>query len=141
MRRPRIIGVLAVLLPTALSARVRFHPAGSGSANCAVAVYLADEVEWVGLTPLKDYPFRCLVLESDEQARARNKLTDRTKMASGKKTGDEIENRLAAAPVRAGHTEIDDIPDRLLILANRLQRALDLRRVVANAQPPGSKKN
>ena len=69
----------------------------------------------------------------------------RTKMASGKKRSDDAANRLATDPtgdhVGAGYAEIDDIPDRLLIVANRLQKALDSRRVVANAQRPSFKEN
>ena len=66
-------------------------------------------------------------------------------MASGKKTSDNAANRLATDPpgdhVGAGYAETVDIPDRLLILANRLQKALDSRRVVANAQRPSFKEN
>ncbi len=65
-------------------------------------------------------------------------------MVSGKKTSDDAEKALAtdaaAEPVGAGYVEVDDVPDRLLILANRLQKALDARRVV-NARHPGFKKD
>ena len=53
-------------------------------------------------------------------------------MASSKKTVDENETLLIdnAVPraVEPNAARIDDVPDRLLILANRLQRALDSRR-------------
>ena len=58
-------------------------------------------------------------------------------MASGKKPGDENETLLIdnsvprAVEPNAGW--IDDVQDRLLILANRLQRALDSRRAKAAA--------
>lgn len=58
-------------------------------------------------------------------------------MASGKKTVDEIETLLIdnAVPraVEPNAAPIDDVPDRLLILANRLQRALDSRRATTAA--------
>lgn len=58
-------------------------------------------------------------------------------MASDKKTDDEHES-LVMGPV-ASHSDdraaagVDDVPDRLLILANRLQRALDNRRAAEAA--------
>ncbi|OCP06324.1 hypothetical protein BBX50_23390 [Ensifer sp. LC11] len=83
--------------------------------------------------------FQCLPDQTgageDEQARDRNELAARTKMAAGKKTSDDADNMLATNPATdpagAGCARIDDIPDRLLILANRLQKALDSRRAVA----------
>ncbi|MFK0276303.1 hypothetical protein ACIQUG_21705 [Ensifer sp. NPDC090286] len=64
-------------------------------------------------------------------------------VASGKKTDDEHES-LVVGPI-ASHSDdrdaarVDDVPDRLLILANRLQRALDNRRAVGPAN--GRRKN
>lgn len=53
-------------------------------------------------------------------------------MASGKKTDDENVSLLmgTSAPraVEPDVGRVDDVPDGLLILANRLQRALDSRR-------------
>ncbi|MCK3779486.1 hypothetical protein MZK49_22570 [Ensifer sesbaniae] len=58
-------------------------------------------------------------------------------MASGKKTGNENETLLmdnsAPRAVEPDAGLVDDIPDRLLILANRLQRALESRRAAASA--------
>lgn len=60
-------------------------------------------------------------------------------MASVKKTSDDAEKILTTdatdQPVGAGYAEVDDIPDRLLILANRLQKALDSRRVAHGEHP------
>ncbi|WVT75543.1 hypothetical protein QM996_25085 (plasmid) [Sinorhizobium chiapasense] len=58
-------------------------------------------------------------------------------MASAKKTGDEnvtllIDNSVPRA-VEPNAGPVDDVPDRLLILANRLQKALDSRRATAAA--------
>ncbi|OCP09084.1 hypothetical protein BC374_20255 [Ensifer sp. LC13] len=104
MRPACIIGVLAVLTPPAMSARFQCLPDQTGAGE-------------------------------DEQARDRNELAARTKMAAGKKTSDDADNMLATNPATdpagAGCARIDDIPDRLLILANRLQKALDSRRAVA----------
>lgn len=66
-------------------------------------------------------------------------------MASEKKTSDRAENQLATDPAaNAGGqapARIDDIPDRLLILANRLQKALDTRRATADGDRQRVRKN
>jgi hypothetical protein len=58
-------------------------------------------------------------------------------MASGKKIDGENDHLLMGDPAphsfNADTGLVDDIPDRLLILANRLQRALDSRRAAASA--------
>ena len=64
-------------------------------------------------------------------------------MASGKKTDDENANLLIVNSVPPTVEPIagcvDDVPDRLLILANRLQRALDSRRAAACRRAQGQK--
>lgn len=67
-------------------------------------------------------------------------------MASDKKTNGDNENWLAVDPTShpadTDAARVDDIPDRLLILANRLQKALDSRRAaVSSTERPQLKKN
>ncbi len=66
-------------------------------------------------------------------------------MASSKKTVDENEtlliNNAVPRAVEPNAAPIDDVPDRLLILANRLQRALDSRRATTASNRAQRRKN
>ncbi|KRD58940.1 hypothetical protein ASE60_32840 [Ensifer sp. Root278] len=79
------------------------------------------------------YPSQGFATTGDEHARQSTVGTTKVEaMASSKKTDDENDRLLMGDPaLRAVEPEVervDDVPDRLLILANRLQRALDSRR-------------
>jgi len=79
------------------------------------------------------YPSHGFATIGDEHARKSTVGTTKVEaMASSKKTDDENDRLLMGDPaLRAVEPElgrVDDVPDRLLILANRLQRALDSRR-------------
>jgi len=75
------------------------------------------------------YPSHGFATTGDESTAGTTKVEA---MASSKKTDDENDRLLMGDPaLRAVEPEVervDDVPDRLLILANRLQRALDSRR-------------
>jgi hypothetical protein len=79
------------------------------------------------------YPSYGVATTGDAHARQRTVGTTKVEaMASGKKTNDENVSLLMGDPapraVEPAVGRVDDVPDRLLILANRLQRALDSRR-------------
>ncbi len=79
------------------------------------------------------YPSHGFATNGDEHARKSTVGTTKVEaMASRKKTDDENDRLLMGDPaLRAVEPElgrVDDVPDRLLILAKRLQRALDSRR-------------
>lgn len=66
-------------------------------------------------------------------------------MAPGKKAEDENEELLvggvASRPVESDAVAVDDVPDRLLILAIRLQRALDKRQATKSISRPSRRKH
>jgi len=79
------------------------------------------------------YPSYGVATTGDAHARQRTVGTTKVEaMASSKKTDDENDRLLMGDPARRAVEpeveRVDDVPDRLLILANRLQRALDSRR-------------
>ena len=84
---------------------------------------------WVGFSPSTAYLSKASPQAADLKRRIF--ITKVVTMAPGKKAEDENEELQVGGsetrPVENEVTRIDDVPDRLLILANRLQRALDKR--------------
>ena len=79
------------------------------------------------------YPSHGFATTGDEHARQSTVGTTKVEaMASGKKTDEGNDSSLIGNPalraVAPDVGQVDDVPDRLLILANRLQKALDSRR-------------
>lgn len=102
-----------------------------GSAPGHPAVMLATAK--LGIHVCGAYPSYGFATTGDAHARQRTVGTAKVEaMASGKKTDDENVSLLMGDPapraVEAEVGRVDDVPDGLLILANRLQRALDFRR-------------
>ncbi|MCY1331093.1 hypothetical protein D9M69_167440 [compost metagenome] len=80
------------------------------------------------------YPSHGFATTGDEHARQSTVGTTKVEaMASGKKTENDrlLMGNPALRAVEPDVGRVDDVPDRLLILANRLQRALDSRRAAS----------